>query len=59
MPLYRLTQGTAVQVKPASFSRERDLQRIFEQNLETLMGVRYIASEYCLLDLIGKRLSNN
>jgi predicted transport protein len=46
MPLYQLDQNTASQIKPASFQNERELQRLFESNLETLMGVRFIATEF-------------
>jgi predicted transport protein len=46
MPLYQLDQHTASQIKPASFESERELQRLFEANLETLMGVRFIATEF-------------
>jgi hypothetical protein len=34
------------QIKPSSFTKERDLQRLFETNLETLLGVRFIGSEF-------------
>ncbi|MEA3351370.1 MAG: DUF5655 domain-containing protein [Chloroflexota bacterium] len=46
MPLYQLDQKNASQIKPASFKNERELQRLFEANLETLMGVRFIATEF-------------
>jgi predicted transport protein len=46
MPLYQIDQNKHVsQIKPASFSRERELQKLFEANLDALMGVRLIASE--------------
>jgi RecB family endonuclease NucS len=47
MPLYKIEQNNTVrQIKPASFAKERDLQKIFEANLDALMGVRFIASEF-------------
>jgi predicted transport protein len=47
MPLYRIDANkTAVQVKPAAFSKEKDLQKLFETNLEALLGVRFIATEF-------------
>lgn len=47
MPLYRIgTDKTVLQIKPTSFSKERDIQKLFEANLETLFGVRFIASEF-------------
>jgi predicted transport protein len=46
MPLYRIQNGSVTQIKQTGYSRERDLQRLFEDNLEALLGVRYIASEF-------------
>lgn len=47
MPLYQLKEDQSVsQIKPSSFQNERELQRLFEANLETLMGVRFLASEF-------------
>jgi predicted transport protein len=47
MPLYQIDQNKTVsQIKPASFSKERELQKLFEANMDTLMGVRFIASEF-------------
>jgi predicted transport protein len=46
MPLYQIDQNKIVsQIKPASFSKERELQKLFESNMDVLMGVRFIASE--------------
>ncbi len=47
MPLYCLKSKSEVsQIKPSSFQSERELQRLFEGNLEKLIGVRFIASEF-------------
>lgn len=47
MPLYRIDQDQSItQIKPNSFTKERDLQKLFETNLETLLGVRFIGSEF-------------
>ena len=47
MPLYQInSSGIAAQIKPTSYSKERQLQKFFERNLETLLGVRFIASEF-------------
>ena len=45
MPLYKLNSGKTIQIKPGTFPLERHLQKIFEQNLEDLVGARFIASE--------------
>lgn len=46
MPLYQIKQQRVLQVKPSSFKNERELQKLFEVNLEELLGVRFIASEF-------------
>lgn len=46
MPLYQLKQQKTQQVKPSSFKNEKQLQNLFESNLEELLGVRYVASEF-------------
>ncbi|MDH5507093.1 MAG: DUF5655 domain-containing protein [Anaerolineae bacterium] len=47
MPLYQITPEKKVsRFKPTSFSSERDLQRFFEKNLQQLLGVRFIATEF-------------
>jgi RecB family endonuclease NucS len=47
MPLYHIEPSKpAVQIKPALFSKECDLQKLFEANLEILLGVRFIGSEF-------------
>jgi predicted transport protein len=46
MPLYQIKQNSTQQIKPSSFKSERELQRLFEANLEDLLGVRFVASEF-------------
>jgi predicted transport protein len=46
MPLYQIKQQTVHQIKPSSFKNERELQKLFEENLEPLLGVRFVASEF-------------
>lgn len=47
MPLYCLDPKSGIyQIKPSAFQSERELQRLFEENLEKLTGVRFIASEF-------------
>lgn len=46
MPLYQIKQQRVDQIKPSSFKNERELQKLFEANLETLLGVRFVASEF-------------
>ncbi|RMH41336.1 MAG: DUF91 domain-containing protein [Gammaproteobacteria bacterium] len=47
MPLFRLLEDEVVQQLPSSTAqRERNLQRLIERNLEKVLGVRFIASEF-------------
>lgn len=46
MPLYQIKQKAVYQIKPSSFKNERELQELFEENLEALLGVRFVASEF-------------
>lgn len=50
MPIFQLTDQMAQQIRPSSFSSERELQRLFEKNLEELLGVRFIATEFATGD---------
>jgi predicted transport protein len=44
--LFRITAGTASEVKGAASGLEKPLQAFIERNLESLLGVTYLATEY-------------
>ena len=44
--LFNKTGGTLSELSSSSSPLEKSLQTLFEQNLETLLGVRFLASEY-------------
>jgi predicted transport protein len=47
MPLFSVKDNlTIAQIKQTGYAKERELQKLFEANLETLLGVRFIASEF-------------
>jgi predicted transport protein len=46
MPLYQLQSGKVSQIKQVPFPKERELQRLFQDNLSALLGVRFVASEF-------------
>jgi len=51
MPLYQFdSQFSVNQIKPTSFLSEKQLQILFEANLEILLGVRFVASEFFTSD---------
>nr|WP_246336713.1 DUF5655 domain-containing protein [Flexivirga oryzae] len=46
MKLFRITNGAAEELSSSSVALERSLQVVIERNMETLFGVRLLASEY-------------
>lgn len=44
--LFRLNADTATEIPGASMALERPLQRLIESNLNPLLGIRFVASEY-------------
>lgn len=46
LKLFRIAEGTATELPSRSVALERDLQVLLESNLETILGVRFLASEY-------------
>ena len=46
MPLYQVKKQLVSQVKPSSKKKKKELQKLFEANLEELLGVRFVASEF-------------
>ncbi len=46
MPLFRITNKRVQQIKKTAFPSERALQDLFESNLEILLSIRFVASEY-------------
>lgn len=45
---FRIQNGRAVEFQPRKAELERNIQTLFEQNLEALLGARFLASEYSL-----------
>jgi predicted transport protein len=46
LKLFRLMAGSVKSLSGGAVALEKSLQDIFEQNLETLLGVRFLASEF-------------
>ena len=46
LKLFRTSGSTVNEVKGTSLALEKSLQTLIEQNLETLLGVRFLASEF-------------
>lgn len=56
MPLFQVRQQAVTRLKPETFLKERQLQRLFESNLEELLGVRFVASEFSTGEKHGGRI---
>jgi len=48
--LFNISSGAVEEIIAGSMGLERSLQRLFEANLETLLGVKVLASEYTITD---------
>ncbi len=46
LKLFRIVDGKAEELAGAGVALERSLQTLIEANMETLFGVRFLASEY-------------
>ena len=46
LKLFHITNGSAQELKGKSVALEVSLQRLIEANMETLFGVRFLATEY-------------
>jgi hypothetical protein len=46
LKLFRITKGSAQELKRTSMLLEVSLQRLIEGNMEALFGVRFLATEY-------------
>jgi predicted transport protein len=56
VPVFETTAGKATQLAPAPFENEKKLQRFFEANLEELLGVRFVATEFATGEKHGGRI---
>jgi predicted transport protein len=48
MPLFNDTSGKLKLIKEVKFALEKDLQKLTEDNLETVFGLKFISSEFSL-----------
>lgn len=57
MPVFRSNQdGSAVKLEHQPFANEKALQNWFERNLESVLGVRFVATEFSTGDKHGGRV---
>lgn len=58
LKLYKITGQAAIELSSSASKLERDLQRIVEQNMESLFGVRLLASEFSTGPVHGGRMDS-
>ena len=46
LKLFRIAKGVAAELVGGSVALEKSLQKVIEDNMETLFGVRFLASEF-------------
>lgn len=56
MPVSREGPSGLKQLAPAAFPNERALQKLFEANLEVLLGIRVVATEFSTGEKHGGRI---
>lgn len=56
MPLFRIDNKNVAEIPSQDFALERDLQEIFEANLEKIFGCRFVASEFATGERHGGRI---
>jgi len=57
MAIFKISDKTLIPIKNIPFPREKEIQRITEQNIEIILGLKFICSEFSIgnfrLDTIG------
>lgn len=57
MAIFKISDKTLIPIKNIPFAREKEIQRITEQNIEIILGLKFICSEFSIgnfrLDTIG------
>lgn len=56
MPIFRASGDDLVQLAPVPFELEKELQRFAERNLQALLGIRFIATEFSTGEKHGGRI---
>ena len=48
MALFQLNSGNVKKVSPKKIGLERNIQKIFEENLDEILNITFLASEYSI-----------
>lgn len=54
--MYQIDGNKVKKLLPGSFKKERDVQRLLEDNLQVLFGIRFLATEFSTGDRHGGRM---
>jgi hypothetical protein len=55
MKIYKLQSKKLTEVSENQFKLERDIQRLFEDNLDALMGLTLVRSEFTIKNKLAAR----
>ena len=58
MPVFQTQNAKVIQLEPAPFASKKQLQSFFENNLEELLGVRFVATEFVTGEKHGGRIDS-
>ncbi len=50
MPLFKITDDKVTKLSYKSFNKERQVQLLFENNMEEMLGMKFIKSEHATMD---------
>jgi len=56
MPLFQIINGKIQRIKTTDFSKELEIQKLIEDNLETVFNCRFVATEYSTGDIHSGRI---
>lgn len=48
MPIYKINSGKLIPIKEQLIKLEKDLQKLTEDNLETILGLKFVSTEFSL-----------
>lgn len=51
MPIFNVSRGKLIEISEVSIEKEQDIHRLTEENLKTVFGINFVASEFSLNDL--------
>ena len=58
LKLFRIDNGTAIELQGSALALEKPLQALIERNMEVLFGVRFVASEHSTGKKHGGRIDS-